>query len=168
MTHREAAQRFLASKRIAVVGVSRNPKDFSRAVFSALAKAGYDVVPVNPGVEAVEGHRCFPRLSEVAPPVEGALLLVSSAQAEAVTRDAIAGGVKQLWFHRGAGPGAASPAALALCAQAGVAVVAELCPFMVLPPPSWWGHRLHAWFRFRSLASREARALPAGGAAARP
>jgi len=162
MTHREAVERFLASKRIALVGVSRNPKDFSRAVFTALVKAGYEVVPVNPGVEELEGRRCFARLSGVAPPVEAALLMVASAQAEEVTRDAIDAGVKQVWFHRGVGPGAASPAALELCAKAGVAVVDELCPFMVLQPPTGWAHRLHGWFRLRSLARNDARALPPG------
>jgi predicted CoA-binding protein len=149
----QAARTFLALHRIAVVGVSRNPQDFSRAVLRALAARGQDVVPVNAaaGAEELEGRRAFARLSEVSPPVQGALLLVPPAQADDVAAEAIAAGVRHLWFHRGGGAGAASPAALSRCAAAGVEVVAGLCPFMVLSGVGW-PHRLHGWLRRRALA----------------
>ena len=35
---------FLSLKRIAVVGVSRNPKDFTRSLFREFVRRGYDVV----------------------------------------------------------------------------------------------------------------------------
>jgi predicted CoA-binding protein len=147
------AQRFLSLRRVALVGLSRNPHDFSHALLRALAGRGQDVVPVNPaaGTEELAGRRVFPRLAAVSPPVEGALLLVPPAQADAVAAEAIAAGVRHLWFHRGVGAGAASPEALARCAAAGVEVVAGLCPFMVLPDESW-PHRVHGWMRRRALA----------------
>ena len=50
----EEARAFLGARRIAVVGVSRNEKDFSRYVLRELARRGHDVVPVNPALaEAV-------------------------------------------------------------------------------------------------------------------
>jgi predicted CoA-binding protein len=147
----EAARRFLALPRIAVVGVSRDPRDFSRAVLRALLERGLDVVPVNPGAEELEGRRAFPRLGAVSPPAQGALLLVPSSQADAVAADAVAAGIRHLWDPRGGGPGAASPQALARCAAAGVEVVTGLCPFMVLPGTGW-PHRLHGWVRRRALA----------------
>jgi predicted CoA-binding protein len=147
-----AARRFLALRRIAVVGASRDPQDFSRAVLRALAARGHDVVPVNAaGAEELEGRRAFARLSAVSPPVQGAILLVPPAQADDVAAEAIAAGVRHLWFHRGTGAGAASPAALSRCAAAGVEVVAGLCPFMVLSGVGW-PHRLHGWLRRRALA----------------
>ena len=42
------ANEFLAQRRIALVGVSRNPRDLSRTLFRELRRRGYDVVPVNP------------------------------------------------------------------------------------------------------------------------
>jgi uncharacterized protein len=157
----QSAQRFLSLHRIAVVGVSRNPRDFSRAVLKAFLERGLDAVPVNPaaGVEELGGRRAFPRLSAVSPPVEGALLLVPPAQADAVAAEAIAAGIRHLWFHRGGGAGAASPQALERCRAAGVEVVAGLCPFMVLPGMGW-PHRLHAWVRRRSLARQSRAAFP--------
>jgi predicted CoA-binding protein len=147
----QAAESFLRLKRFAFVGASRDPKDFSRGVLRELLARGYDVVPVNPAAQEIEGRRAYARISDITPPVEGAYLLVPAAQAERAAEEALAAGVRQLWFHRGGGPGASSPAALARCAAAGVTPVTDLCPFMMLPGAGWF-HRLHGHFRKRSLA----------------
>ena len=39
---------FLGHKRLAVIGVSRNSKDFSRVLFHEFLKRGYDAIPVHP------------------------------------------------------------------------------------------------------------------------
>jgi predicted CoA-binding protein len=148
----QAAERFLQLRRIAVVGVSRDARAFSRGIFQAFLDAGYDAVPVNPNAVEVGGRRAFARVSEISPPVEGAFVVVPPAQADAVTGDALDAGVRQLWFQRGGGPGSASPAALARCTAAGVAPVTDLCAFMMLPRTGWF-HRLHGSFRKRKLAS---------------
>jgi predicted CoA-binding protein len=41
MASKQAIDSFLSCRRIAIVGVSRNPKDFSRAVFRAFVERGY-------------------------------------------------------------------------------------------------------------------------------
>jgi predicted CoA-binding protein len=144
----EAARAFLGAGRIAVVGVSRNEKDFSRAVLRELARRGYDVAPVNPALAEAEGRRAFARVQDVSPRADAALLLTAPGEAERVVRDCLAAGVRRVWFHRGAGAGAASPAALALCAESGIDVVQGLCPFMALEGAGF-PHRLHHFFRRR-------------------
>ncbi len=144
----DRARAFLGQRRIAVVGVSRDPKDFSRLVFAELAKRGLDVVPVNPAVPEVDGRRCFARLQEVTPPVDGALLLTRPDQSEKVVMDAVESGIRRIWMHRGAGsPGAASARALALCKANGIEAVTDLCPFMVLPHAAFFPHGMHGAFR---------------------
>jgi uncharacterized protein len=59
MSSMATIQDFLAQKRIAVVGVSRNPKDFSRGLFRTLRERGYDAVAVNPDLEWVDDAPCF-------------------------------------------------------------------------------------------------------------
>lgn len=152
----EEARAFLAARRIAVVGVSRNPKDFSRYVLRALAARGLDVVPVHPALAEAEGLRAFARVADVTPAPDAALLLVPAARAAEVVRDCLAAGVRRIWFHRGAGPGTASAEAVALCGERGVAVVQGLCPLMALPGAAF-PHRLHGSLR-RVLARRAARA----------
>lgn len=147
----EAAASFLQLKRFAFVGASRDPGDFSRAVFREFVRRGYDVVPVHPAAQEIEGRPAFARLADVTPPVEGAYLILPPAQAERAAQEALEAGVRQLWFHRGGGPGAGSPAATARCAAAGVTPVTDLCPFMVLPGAGWF-HRLHGHLRRRRLA----------------
>jgi predicted CoA-binding protein len=142
----EEAREFLGARRIAVVGVSRNEKDFSRYVLRELARRGHDVVPVNPALAEAEGRRCFARVQDVSPPPDAALLLTSGAQTERVLRDCVEAGIRRVWLHRGVGPGAATPAALAFCAASGIEVVQGLCPFMALPDAGF-PHRVHHFFR---------------------
>ena len=104
---------FLGQRRLALVGVSRDPKDFSRAVWRELRSRGYDVVPVNPGAGEIDGVPCAARLQDVSPPVDGALLLTSPAVSVRVVHDCAEAGVKRVWLHRGAGHGAVSDAAIA-------------------------------------------------------
>jgi uncharacterized protein len=140
-----AVQRFLACRRLAVVGVSRNPKDFSRGLFRELLARGYDVVPVNPAAGEIEGRRCFHGVAEITPPVEAALLLTAPARSADAVRDCLAAGVRRIWFHRGAGVGSVSAEALELCDAAGADAVPGACAFMYLPGAGV-PHRIHGFF----------------------
>jgi uncharacterized protein len=144
----DRARAFLAVKRIAVVGVSRNEKDFSRVLFRELLRRGYDAVPVNPSLAEVDGRRAYAGLREIEPPVEAALLLTPPSVTEAVLRDAARAGVRKVWLHRGTGAGSGTPAALALCEANGIEAVHDLCPFMVLTEAAL-PHRVHGFFRRR-------------------
>ena len=148
----EADQEFLSHERFALVGISRAEKDLSRVVFRELLSRGYDVVPVTPHLETAEGRRCFPRVTDITPPVEAALLMTPRDQTDAVVQDCVAAGVKIVWMHRGAGPGSATYAAIEACRKNGIVVVTDLCPFMALPSAGW-PHRLHGFFRRRTLRS---------------
>jgi len=142
----DRARGFLLSKRVALVGLERSERGFSRAVFKELLKRGYDVVPVNPALAEAEGRRCHARVQDIQPPVQAALLMTPSAQTAGVVRDCLAAGVRSIWLHRGAGPGSATAEALALCREAGVRPVSDLCPFMALPDAGWL-HGVHGFFR---------------------
>jgi predicted CoA-binding protein len=138
----ETIQDFLAQKRIAVVGVSRNPKDFNSMLFRDLRKAGYDVVPVNPHVTEVDGMRCFDRVQSISPPVDGVLIMTPRNVTDAIAQDCVEAGVKRVWMYRAGGAGAVSQSAAELCAKNGIRVVAGGCPYMFLPNPAWF-HRMH-------------------------
>ena len=138
--------RFLQLRRLAFVGVSRHPRDFSRALFRDLIGRGYDVVPVNPhGVEAL-GRRSFARVQDIDPPVEGALIMTPRAQTEGAIKDCVAAGVRLVWLHRGAGQGSVTPDALEICEEHGLDVVPGACPYMYLEYPGFF-HSAHAFLR---------------------
>ncbi len=140
------ARAFLRARRIVVVGVSRDEKDFSRMIFRELVRRGHDCVPVNPALPSADGRACFPRVQDVWPPPDAALLLTPPARTEQVLRDCAEAGIRRVWLHRGGGVGAASPAAIAFCEAAGIEVIRDLCPFMALPGAAF-PHRVHGFLR---------------------
>jgi len=146
MSSKQAIDSFLSCRRVAVVGVSRDPKDFSRAVFRAFVERGYDAVPVNPAGGEAEGRRSVARVGDVQPPPEAALLLTPPAATAQVVRECAEAGVRRVWMHRGGGQGAVSASALALCRERGLEVVDGECPFMFLPHAGFV-HGVHRFFR---------------------
>ena len=146
MSSMQMIQDFLGQKRIAMVGVSRQPQDFSLTLFRELRKRGYDAVPVNPQAKQIDGQPCFARLQDVHPSVDGALLMTSPSASDAVVRDCAEAGVKRVWMYRAGGAGAVSPEAVRYCEERGIAVIPGECPFMFLPDGSWF-HRVHGVLR---------------------
>jgi uncharacterized protein len=138
------ANEFLAQRRIALVGVSRDPRDLSRTLFRELRQRGYDVVPVHPELTSADGVPCARQLQDVSPAVQGALLMTPPAVTERVVHDCAEAGVARVWMHRGAGRGAVSPAAVAFCRERGMSVVDGACPFMFLPDAGFV-HRGHGF-----------------------
>ena len=68
---------FLAQKRIAIVGISREPRSDSVVMSKELCRRGYDVIPVNPNLQEALGHRCFARVQDIQSPVQAALMPAS-------------------------------------------------------------------------------------------
>jgi hypothetical protein len=83
-----------------MVGVSRDPKDFSRQLFRDLCARGYDMVPVNLRADEVEGRDSYQCLQVIRPAVEGALLMTSPQATEAVVRDCVEAGIRNVWMYR--------------------------------------------------------------------
>ena len=142
----ETIEDFLSQKRIAMVGISREPKDFSITLFEELCRRGYDVVPVNPSVSEVQGRRCFARVQDVQPPVDAALLMTSPEVTNAVVKDCAEAGIRRVWMYRAGGKGAVSPKAIQFCREHDIQVVPGQCPFMFWRDAGT-GHRLHGFIR---------------------
>ncbi|HWR34998.1 MAG TPA: CoA-binding protein [Clostridia bacterium] len=137
---------FLNQRRFAAVGLSRDPKDFTRTLVREFETRGYEAVPVNPAVRELGGHECFARVQEIRPAVKAALVLTSPAATEQVVADCIAAGVTHIWMYRGGGVGAVHPAAVALCSERGISVIAGECPLMFLPNTAF-PHIVHGLIR---------------------
>lgn len=132
---------FLAQRRIALIGLSRNPKDFSRVVFREMCQRGYDMLGVNPAAAGeLEGRRCFARVQEIDPPPAAALLMTTPRETERVVRDCAQAGVRRVWMHRGGGQGAVSKEAAEFCRQQGMRLVEGYCPLMFLPSTPFFHH----------------------------
>lgn len=135
-------ENFLSLHRIAMVGVSRNPEDFSRKLFREMCDRGYDMVPVNLMAEEIDGRECFQCLQALKEPVEGVLVMTPFSEAIRVVQDCAAVGVRNVWLYRAGGKGAVSAEAMAFCKENGIRVVDGHCPFMFFPETNFV-HRVH-------------------------
>ena len=131
---KEAASEFLASKRVAVTGVSRHPKNHGgNIVYRRLRERGYEVFAVNPNAEEVEGDRCYRDLGSIPGGVDAVVIATRPDRAEGTVRECAALGIKHVWMHRGPGAGSVSEAAAILGRERGIAVIDGGCPCMFKP-----------------------------------
>jgi len=144
MTLRREIADFLGRKRIAVVGVSTEAPSFSRGLFKEFAARGYDVIPVNPKAEGIEGRRCFASVRDIDPRPEAVLIMTPAARTDAVVHDCAASGVDSVWMYRAGGPGSVSVSAVEFCRERGMHVIPGECPFMFFPNAGI--HAVHGWF----------------------
>lgn len=124
---RQAIQGLLAARpRIAIVGASPNETRPSYGVLVDLVRLGYDVVPVNPSVDAVAGLRCYATLGEAVQatgPVDIVDVFRLPPACPEHAREAVAVGARCLWLQLGI----ASREAGQIAHAAGLAVVMNRC-----------------------------------------
>jgi uncharacterized protein len=135
---------FLAQKRIALVGVSRERQNIGATLFEELRRRGHEVFPVNPNAPEMFGQRCFAHVQEIQPPPDAALLLTSPAVTNSVVRDCAKAGIRRIWMYRGGGQGAVSSEAAEFCRTQGIELVPGQCPLMFLHPV----RSIHRFHRF--------------------
>lgn len=129
-TLREAAEEFLAQRRIAVAGVSRDPRQPANLIYRRLRDAGHEVFAVNPNAAEVEGDRCYKAVSDIPGHVDGVVVVTPPDVSAAVVEDCATANVPRVWLHRGIGPGSTSEEAVAACQQHGISVIPGACPNM--------------------------------------
>ncbi len=140
----KAVEAFLAQKRIAVAGVSRNKNEAANVVYRKLRASGYEVFPVNPNAETVEGDDCYPDLKSVPGGVDGVVIATRPAVTEEVVRECADLGVPRVWMHRSFGQGSVSENAVDYCREKGIEVIPGGCPMMFCRPVDL-GHKCMRW-----------------------
>jgi predicted CoA-binding protein len=145
MSVRDDIDDFLKQRRLALVGVSRGERDFSRLLYREFVRRGYDAIPVNPSCEAIDGRPCYHSVHEITPPVDGALLLTPPGRTESVVMDCAQAGIRRIWMYRSVGKGAVSSRAVGFCKSKGLRVIAGYCPYMFWNDVPFF-HRLHGFF----------------------
>jgi len=137
---------FLAQRHLAFVGVSHDPKEFSAGVYRELKSHGYELTPVNPHAEEIDGDRCWSSICEIPEGIDGAIVMVPADRSAEVVQECIDRGIPRVWLHKGGGPSSVSEEAVALCRDHGIEVVDGACPMMFMEDATWF-HRAHRWGR---------------------
>jgi predicted CoA-binding protein len=142
----EAAEEFLSQRRIAVAGVSREEGSGhgGNVVYQRLRERGYEVFAVNPNADVVMGDKAYPDLASIPGGVEAVVIATHPDVAEDVMAQCANVGVRQVWIHRGPGPGSYSDAAAELGRKWGLTVIPSGCPLM-FGPTADGGHKVMRW-----------------------
>ena len=149
-TIQQAAGEFLALKRIAVTGVSREPANHGgNVVYKRLRERGYEVFAVNPNASTVEGDRAYHSLADIPGGVDAVVIATRPEDAEETVHDCDELGIKHVWMHRGPGSGSVCDAATVYGRDHGMTVIDGGCPLM-FGPTADVGHKVMRFFLTRT------------------
>ena len=137
-------EEFFKQRRFAMIGVSRNSADFSRALFREFLQRDLDVVPVNPNTTEIEGRASYKSIKELDPPVTGALIMTSERTVLPVLEDCVEAGITLVWIYGIVGPSKIAPFILKFCDAHSIRLIPGYCPLMFLPGAETF-HRFHRW-----------------------
>jgi predicted CoA-binding protein len=75
METKKLIEDFFESGNIAVVGATDDKIKFGYKVFAELKSKGFNIFPVNPGKDSIEGDKCYKSLGELPPVVDNAVIV---------------------------------------------------------------------------------------------
>ena len=91
---------FAKFNRFAVLGLSRNPKSFSRQACAFLKTEGYEIYPVNPNTDVIEGQACYNSVESL-PAVPAAIFFTPPRVTESLLPVCKDKGIINVWFQQG-------------------------------------------------------------------
>ena len=117
-------RKFYDLKNIAVVGMSKNEGKAAHYVPKYLIDLGYNVIPVNPTANEIQGRRSYPAVSSVQEKIDIVDIFRPSEDVPAVVEDALKKeGIKVIWMQEGI----YSEAAERMAREKGIEVVYNRC-----------------------------------------
>lgn len=121
---------FLSNRKIAVAGVSRNPKKFGFLVFKQLREKGFEVFPINPGTDNIDGAPCFRSVSALPLNVHSLVIVTPKQQTREVVAEALSKGIDNIWIQQMSD----TPEAIELAGTRPVNLVTRECILMHSDP----------------------------------
>lgn len=93
-------RQFLASKKLAIAGASREPKKFGSEVLRHLLNHGYEMEVVHPVAENIEGIDCVKSIDMLPEGIEGICIITPKDQTDKLLAEALKKGIKQVWIQQ--------------------------------------------------------------------
>mgnify|MGYP001193058663 CR=1 FL=1 len=122
-----AVKQALQMKRMAVVGLSKDPGKAAHGVPRYLQQRGYKIYPVNPfGGDVLLGERVYDNIKDISDPVDLVLIFRPSHEVLGLVEEALTrSDVKGIWLQEGI----TSSAAETLCKEQGILFVQDRCMY---------------------------------------
>ena len=107
----ELVEEFIAQKRFAVVGATDNHDKYGYQIFENLRRRGYEVFPVNPRLNELEGNKCYPSIGDIPVKVDLVDFVVPPKVTEEILKECKKLGLNRIWLQ----PGSESETAIGYC-----------------------------------------------------
>ncbi len=130
MTTLALIESFLSTKKLAIIGVSRNPKKFGRQVYDALKKKDFTVYGVNPNAENLNGDPCYKDIASLPAEVDRVFIVTPPEKTAENVRMALEKGIKNIWIQQRSDTGEA----LELLKDTDVNLIHNQCILMYASP----------------------------------
>jgi predicted CoA-binding protein len=114
---------FMKHKRFAVVGATDNPHKYGNQIVKNLKSRGYEIYPVNPRLDKVEGLKCYACLGDIPVKVDVVDFVVPPGITGEILKQCRELGLNRIWLQ----PGSESDAAIAFCRDNKMDVVYDVC-----------------------------------------
>tara|TARA_B110000914_G_C15407268_1_gene420074 strand:+ start:543 stop:926 length:384 start_codon:yes stop_codon:yes gene_type:complete len=87
--------------KIALIGASNDKEKFGNKIYLDLRLKGYNVIPINPNEELIEGDKAYSSLNVIDKLPDIVNFVVPPPIAMKVAQEAVKLGIKYLWFQPG-------------------------------------------------------------------
>lgn len=121
---------FFKEKKIAVAGVSRNPKKFGYQIFKELMLKNHEVFPVNPNAQEIDGIPCYSSVDALPSDIQSLLIVTPKAQTDRILLEAIKKGITNIWVQQMS----ETPESFKIASQHKNNIILKKCAFMFADP----------------------------------
>jgi len=137
---------FMSQKKIAIVGFSRNPKDFTRNLSKDLSVRGYELYPVNPNANEIEGKKCYSNVNSIEDEINAAMIFTKGETLSANLDEAVNKGIKNIWLNFDQKFSSDVITKIEKYEKQGTNVIHGFCPYMFIEDPQFF-HKAHRFFK---------------------
>ena len=114
---------FLSQKNFAIIGSFKNESKYAFRILRKLKEKGYEVYPVNPHLDEVDGLKCYKSVSDIPFAVDVVNVVTPPKVTEKIVKECKDRGIYRIWLQ----PGAESKEAIEFCKHNKMRVVYDLC-----------------------------------------
>ncbi len=123
MSNDDEIRSILELKRVAVVGISREPSKPAHEVPKYLLEHGYHIIPVNPFADEILGIKCYKSLDDIKEEIDIVEIFRPSDQVLPIVKEAIKKRPKVIWMQLGI----KNEEAANLAREHGIKVIQDKC-----------------------------------------
>ena len=129
-TFNTTIEAFLAPKKLALAGASRNPKKFGHIAMKELKDRGFEIYPVHPEADEILGIKCYRTIESLPAGLNHLISMVPKPSTAAVVSEALSRGIGNIWIQQMS----ETPEAIALAKEKNAGLVTGTCILMHAGP----------------------------------